>query len=869
MVTNDVFQHFVDRLREAGLAVECVEADGLLHRCGVLDKPSGTDGAYKAFLDAPASIWWKNWRTGDEGSWCGKSGKDMTTAEREALKARIAEAKEAARKEQAERHAKAAELAGKLWEAAHAATDAHPYLARKGVPALGLRQAQDGRLMVPVLDAAGTPQSLQFIAGDGSKRFLSGGRTAGGYFPLPARDGSKDGPLLIAEGYATGASLHLATGYAVLVAFNAGNLLTVARMARKRYAGREIILCADNDVETRKPDGAPWNPGVEAASKAAATIGGKLAICPTIDGGKADFNDLHTRRSLEAVRQAVEKARREDPGVKYPVGYDVYFGGKEPGLYRKEKRGEDYESVRIAPPIRILGRTKSVGSDNWGTLLQWIDPAGKEHRYALPDDVLQRQGNDWAAALAYQGYSIRRGKSNAFAVFIQELQTAKFVTCTARVGWHGSAYVMPDTAYGADEGALVLQSAGHEGLYTVAGDEEAWVELARLCVGNSRLVFALCAAFAGPLLRLADVEGGGFSFEGGSSCGKTTCLQVAASVWGGASHVRPWRATDNGLESVCVLHNDNLLILDEVGQVSANVLSECGYLIANGMGKTRSGKDSALRKSHTWRLLFLSSGEIGFAEKLSEKGLKARAGQEVRFVGIPTDAGMLSELHGLPDAGALSNRLKELAGQHYGHAGRTFLQWLTDNREEVVKSVGEILTVGVTRLCPPDATEQVRRVARRFCLVAYAGKVAHDAGVLPEDMDVWAATVSCFNDWLTVRGGAGAGEDAAILSAVRLFIEQHGASRFQDMDNPAAICIDRVGFRRATDSGIEYAILPESFKSEVVKGFSERRAAKVLTNAGWLRLERPGRFKTRRTLPGMGLQDCFVVMLPENKEAEQ
>ena len=868
-MSSDTLQQFADRLREAGLVVDHIEVDGVLHRCGISDKPNGKDGAYKAFLDAPASIWWKNWRTGDEGTWCGVSDADMTAAEREALKARIAEAKEAARKEQAERHAKAAELAGKLWEAAHAATDDHPYLRRKEVPAFGLRQARDGRLMVPVLDAAGLPQSLQFIAGEGFKRFLPGGKTAGGYFSLPAKDGGEDGPLLIAEGYATAASLRLATGFAVLVAFNTGNLESVARMARKRYTGREIVLCADNDCTNA--DGTPRNenPGVEAATKAAASIGGKLAICPSIDGGKADFNDLHTRRSLEAVRQAVEKARREDPGVKYPEGYRVIQGGKNPGLYRDEKRGEDYEPVRIAPPLRILGKTKSVGSDNWGTLIQWNDPAGKEHRYALPDDVLQKQGNDWAAALAYNGYNIRRGKANAFAVFIQELQTTKFVTCTARVGWHGSAYVMPDTVYGADEGTLVLQSAGHEGLYTVAGDKEAWAELARLCVGNTRLVFALCAAFAGPLLRLADVEGGGFSFEGGSSCGKTTCLQVAASVWGGASHVRPWRATDNGLESVCVLHNDNLLILDEVGQVSAAVLSECGYLIANGMGKTRSGKDSSLRKSHTWRLLFLSSGEIGFAEKLSEKGLKARAGQEVRFVGIPTDAGMLSELHGLPDAGALSNRLKELAGQHYGHAGRAFLQWLTDNREEVVKSVGEILTVGVTRLCPPDATEQVRRVARRFCLVAYAGKVAHDAGVLPEDMDVWGATVSCFNDWLTVRGGAGAGEDTAILSAVRLFVEQHGASRFQDMDNPAATCINRVGFRRATGSGIEYAILPESFKSEVVKGFSERRAAKVLTNAGWLRLERPGRLKTRRTLPGMGRQDCYIVMLPENEEAAQ
>lgn len=66
--------------------------------------------------------------------------------------------------------------------------------------------------------------------------------------------------MLIAEGFATGASLRLSTGFAVLVAFNAENLEAVARMARKRYAGREIVLCADNDIETRKPDGTPVEP---------------------------------------------------------------------------------------------------------------------------------------------------------------------------------------------------------------------------------------------------------------------------------------------------------------------------------------------------------------------------------------------------------------------------------------------------------------------------------------------------------------------------------------------------------------------------------------------------------------------------------
>lgn len=237
----------------------------------------------------------------------------MTAAEREALKTRIAEAKEAARKEQAERHAKAAELAGKLWRAAPAATDAHPYLARKEVPAFGLRLAR-GWLVVPVLDASGKPQSLQFITGEGEKRFMPGGKTAGGHFPIPAKDGGEDGPLLIAEGYATGASLRLSTGFAVLVAFNAGNLEAVARMARKRYAGREIVLCADNDVETRKPDGTPWNPGAEAAGKAAASIGGKLAICPSIDGGRLTST---TCTGQEALRPSGKRWRRR--GAKTPA----------------------------------------------------------------------------------------------------------------------------------------------------------------------------------------------------------------------------------------------------------------------------------------------------------------------------------------------------------------------------------------------------------------------------------------------------------------------------------------------------------------------------------------------------------------------
>ena len=315
-MSNDILSAFEESLRAAGLLVEHVQADGVLHRCGTTDKPRGKDGAYRIHLDDPACCWWKNWITGDEGSRSTRPAKDLSPAERKALRERIAAARKAAEEEQATRWAASAKLARAIWKRAGSAPDAHPYLQRKGVPALGgIRQREcQGivELLLPVLDASGTLVSLQSILpekpADGpDKLFLKGGKTAGGYFPIPAKDGTKDGPLLIAEGYATAASLHLATGHACLVAFNAGNLEAVARMARDKYPDREIILCADNDCETMK-EGKAWNPGVEAATKAAQAIGARLAVCPALDGSKADFNDLHTARSLEAVRQTVKQA---------------------------------------------------------------------------------------------------------------------------------------------------------------------------------------------------------------------------------------------------------------------------------------------------------------------------------------------------------------------------------------------------------------------------------------------------------------------------------------------------------------------------------------------------------------------------------
>ncbi len=869
----DILHSFAECLRAAGLEVEAVLADGLLHRCGTTDRPHRKDGAYKAFLDAPASIWWKNWRTGDEGTWTARPEREFSAAQHKALHERLAAAKADTKAEQERRWKAAAKLAASIWNCSRTAEDNHPYLERKEVPAIGLRQMEDGRLIVPVLNQTGKIQSLQFIlpekAAEGTdKFFLRGGKTSGGFFSIPAKNGTKDGPLLIAEGYATGASLHLATGYAVLIAFNAGNLEAVARTARARYPDREILLCADNDCETVKPDGTPWNPGKEAASRAAQAVGGKLAVCPAHEGKAKDFNDLHRLRSLEAVRAVVEAARKQDADCPMPEGFFLVPEGKRAGLYKLETKPDgEMNEVRIGPPLSVKGMTRDSEGNEWGLMLEWADPDGKKHTWPMPIELLFRQGADWYSALASGGRFGNPVARKKLVDFLATVRPARRIRCVPRTGWDNTAYILPDAVYGNTSESVVLQSAHHGDLYRTAGTLEGWREIAVLAVGNSRLSFALCAAFAGPLLRLAGLEGGGFSFEGGSSSGKTTALQIAASVWGGPEHVRSWRATDNGLENIAVLHNDNVLVLDEVGQVNGRILAECAYMLANGQGKGRSSREGNLRKSHSWRLLFLSSGELGLADKLAENGLKSRGGQEVRFVGLPVDTAMLTELHGFPHAGAVVNRLKELTAIHYGHAGRAFLHKLTepDTMTTILSELQPALANTVSRLVPAGSDGQVRRVAQRFALCGLAGGLAGQMGILPPDFDAPGCAERCFHDWLAARGGIGASEDAAILAAVRLFIEQHGASRFQDLDTQMSTCVNRVGFRRKGEGGCtEFIILPESFRVEVCKGFSERRAARVLAEAGWLKLSQVGRLKSERRLPDLGKVRTYIVVLPED-----
>jgi uncharacterized protein (DUF927 family) len=527
----------------------------------------------------------------------------------------------------------------------------------------------------------------------------------------------------------------------------------------------------------------------------------------------------------------------------------------------------------ICSRLDVVAETRSHRGDNWGRLLRFRDKDGVSHEWAMPMSMLAGDGSEYREQLLALGLEIAPGRDarNKLSIYIQTSHPNGKARSVNRIGWHGDSFVLQDGVFSSNGSDRVLLQGAREGhsVARISGTLEEWKETVALpSLGNSRLMFALSVSFAAPLLYLAGEEGGGFHFQGKSSIGKTTLLHVAGSVWGGGGmrgYLNTWRTTSSGLELIAASHCDSLLALDELNEVSPRQIGEIAYMLANGSGKGRASGSHRFRQVDEWRLLFLSTGEVSLSRHIQDSRRELKAGQLLRMIDIPADAGhgsgLFEDLGVFPTGDAFSRALRDGTRKNYGTAIRAFLSQIVPSSHSVRASVKAAQRKFVEDSVLSDNGGETIRVVNRFGLVAAAGELAIESGILPWPKgSAKAAARTCFNAWLEAREPVQDAEKA--IRIARLFLKEN-SERFIPLDGRAntQVSLDQtIGFVRGRGPNIaEWLILPKAFQQQMCREISSLVMTKALISRGWLITDQAGKSSCPVTLPEIGKKRVYRI----------
>lgn len=297
-------QEIISELNELGFFPDNLQPDGRLRRFkrnpdekqknawGVLfENYSQTGEKFHVFVGGDWS------RPSEEIKIC--SNKKLSALDRKVMEARVEEARSRHAEELKELRDTCKKECEKIWqEAIESETD---YTKKKKIKPFGTKSimTEKGRaLLVPVKNVQGEMVGMQKILPDGTKLFHPGTEKKGSFHLIGEYI---NGEAFICEGFATGATIHMATGKPVVVAFDAGNLVEVSRTVRKSYPSTKVIVCGDDDRGTKD------NPGREMAERAAKEGLAQVVFPEFDDQDGTDFNDVHVTFGLDRVKKILNQ----------------------------------------------------------------------------------------------------------------------------------------------------------------------------------------------------------------------------------------------------------------------------------------------------------------------------------------------------------------------------------------------------------------------------------------------------------------------------------------------------------------------------------------------------------------------------------
>jgi putative DNA primase/helicase len=717
--------------------------------------------------------------------------------------------------------------------------------------------------------------------------------------------------LVVGEGWVTVRTVMDATGLSGWSVFGTSGLASFD----PPESVKAVLFLSDNDADGH-------------SAKALATVcprlferGIKIGVAKAPPGVN-DFNDLVRLRddgtrlhgTVEAglkavsdiIKEAKARARVKGDGADAATGAAV--GAASPRIDLPGFDDEDDKKFSMTPnglyrgrmfvcrPFEILARaraaTEGKAPREWGLFLRFKDYDGVLTEEPIPGRALHSDPGAIASNLEAAGLHINTipAARGALVAYLGTVETKNRIFVAKRTGWvtinGGPVFVLPDQTIGSNSERIALsRETTSVAAYAKRGTLAEWQAKIGTPAGEHLLLqFGISVALAGPLLKMSGGESGGFHLFGDSSTGKTTTARVAASCWGKGSrededgYMKTWSSTANGLEAVFSSASDTCLVLDELAQLAAGEAATVVYALTGGKGKQRLRADASARPSYTWRTILFSTGEPPLSarvdedrQKLGRKGLQG--GSTVRVIDIPADRthGAFDRVAGEKnfDAAAFAKEMERRAQTVYGVAGPAFIEALIHEKvsgDDVREFVDAFVKDALKNVHGDYG--QVGRVAAKFGLVAFAGTLACTLEIVNWNAKAFVKNMKgLFCAWLRERGTSGPIETALVVRHIRDFLEVHGGSGFDSVDEPEIASLKerpaskRFGYRNGQGEAEVWHIFPGVFRREIFEGISPKKAAQILARLGVLEKgNEPGRFdKKVQPHPSVQRQRFYVV----------
>ena len=858
-MTDPNIDSFKDAMIRSGIPfAEEIIPDGKIHRFPT-GKKNKKNGWYILFDNAG---FYGDWSKSSSHLWK-VSLEGKTPREKAIINQDIKKSRKAAEEEAERRNQETAIEAENIWNNANE-TGVSEYLNIKKVSAFSIKYGSDQYgdfVAVPLMDVDGKLWNVQKIYNkkddiSNNKWFLPGGKKKACFHIIGThlKELAENERFWIVEGYATGASIHMATNDTVIVAFDAGSIDPVINAIKITYPHLLGIIAGDDDQWPKDGNNAGRQKAEDAAKKYGCHV-----VFPKFKeehhkSDPTDWNDLHCLEGLNEVTARLinftetllsAEDGATDKNIKnsgIPKGFTVQNDGiyYEKLVNNPETNEKETRNFKLCSPLTVTALTRDDNGSNWGRILEIEDPDQIKKEFIMPMEMLAGSGDELREKLFLRGLRLTSGQEarRKLEDYISSSQPQERVLCVETVGWFQSQYILPHKTYRfEDKERIVYQSKGIPPKpIKIKGTLAEWeTNIGQYIVGNPLLILSACAAMAPLFLYLLKEENCMFHLFGSSSIGKTTAAHVARSMWGIPMY--SWRTTDNAAESIAQNANDGLVIFDEIAEVDAKAADNMSYMLGNGSGKSRSNRDGNAKPQKKFRLIALSTGEIRLESKLRDIGKSQKAGQSVRFIELEADAkegnGIFKNLHEFQDGNSLSTHLRQAADQFCGTPIDSLICSLTASREQqdaAVQIIKELREDWLVKYASAYTEGQVQRCAKKFALLAAVGEFAVYTGLLngfslqadnePFLGEVSEAMFEIFKSWLKTRGGDESHELIEIKDQLVNYIMEHGSSRFENSWDGQDKVINRVGFRRKTDGYTQYYFEKNQFKKEILKGKS-------------------------------------------------